>query len=330
MPFSARLARPSGLSIYGLDRVILGEWMADSNHAVHLFGTSVGAFKLIAGCHQNPQQALDTLAELYIAQSYTDGVSRESIADEVDKLVEALIHPSAIEEILSHPRYRYSCGAALCRGMLSSEALWLQNTGVARMAAASLRGRKSLRHHVNRVVFHDNRSEPPLAALDGIATFSVPLTTNNLRQAVLASGSLPSYMHGVTNIEGAPAGTYRDGGLLDYHPVPGNFWSGDGLILYPHFYPYCKPGWFDKFWPGRKATATDMSNVVLITPSEKFYGMTRLGRQPDRRDFAKFEGRDAERQMLWQEVADASHQLGEAFLELTKSGNIAEIARPIP
>lgn len=317
------------LAIYGLDRVILGDWLNHSAAPTHLFGTSVGAFKLAAACHLEPHKGLDRLADLYIEQSYEDGFSREIVAREVTKLLDAVISPELGRQILAHPRYRYSCGAARCLGMLGSENLWVQNVGMTQLAAASLAGRKPLRHFMNRVVFHDDRSTPPVVANDGIATFSVPLSEANLRKAVLASGSLPAYMHGVEDIEGAPKGTYRDGGLLDYHPVPGQFWAGDGLILYPHFYPRCKAGWFDKFWPNRVATGDDMNTVVLISPSKKFFEQTQLGRVPDRRDFGQFKGRDEKRMSLWREVADASHQLGEAFLELVNSGDIAAVAKPL-
>lgn len=61
----------------------------------------------------------------------------------------------------------------------------------------------------------------------------VALNAGNLRQALLASGSIPMVMEGVRDLPGAGAGTFRDGGLLDYHlDLP---YSGDDIVLYPHF-----------------------------------------------------------------------------------------------
>ena len=119
---------------------------------------------------------------------------------------------------------------------------------------------------------------------------------------------------------------YRDGGLLDYHPVPDNVLSPtSGLVLYPHFYPYLIEGWFDKFFPWRKVALSRLDNVVLVSPSSEFVCSLPQSRIPDRQDFYRYKGQDARRQQIWREVMERSEELGAEWLSLTKSGKIADV-----
>lgn len=117
--------------------------------------------------------------------------------------------------------------------------------------------------------------------------------------------------------------------MLDYHPVPGNVWDSEELILYPHFYPYCKEGWFDKLHAKRKASAELMRNVIMISPSQAFLDSTELGRIPDRKDFITYADNDSERIRLWQQVMERTLEMGEEFLELTKSQDWGRVIKPI-
>ena len=68
-------------------------------------------------------------------------------------------------------------------------------------------------------------------------------------------------MEGVRDIPGAGPGTC-DGGLLDYHlDLP---YSGDGVVLYPHFTDKVIPGWFDKGLPWRRGDAVRLQDVLLL------------------------------------------------------------------
>lgn len=323
------------LAIYGLDRAIFSQWLLHTERPIHLFGTSVGAFKLAAACHADPAAGLDALAQAYIAQSYPNGVAADEIEREILTILQVVMGDHSIGEVLSHPQYRFGCGAVRCHGDLASPEPRRQRSACASAALRNLQGRGALRPWLERVVFHDPRSPLPLAlehgvARDGYRTEVVALNVNNIVPALKASGSIPVYMHGVTDIPGAGPGVYRDGGLLDYHPVPGHFWQSEpGLILYPHFYPDCKAGWFDKFLPWRKAAPELLDRALIISPTPAFFAATRLGRLPDRNDFIKFADRNSERVGLWQEVADQSHRLGEEFLALAESGRLPERVLPL-
>jgi hypothetical protein len=109
----------------------------------------------------------------------------------------------------------------------------------------------------------------------------------------------------------APPGRYRDGGLLDYHldlPYP----KVDGLVLYPHFYPYVIPGWFDKTLPWRRARSHRLDNVILVSPSPQWVARLPYGKIPDRNDFRKMD--DVTRQRYWQQVTAETQRLHDAFL----------------
>ncbi|MGH1372298.1 MAG: hypothetical protein ACRBBW_09705 [Cellvibrionaceae bacterium] len=319
------------LAIYGLDRAIFSQWLGSdklqTNQTIKLFGTSVGAFKLAAACHHQSADALDKLSSAYIHQSYPQGVGADEIAKEFKDVQEAVMGGDKIEQILRHPYLRFSCGAVRCHGGLASQNIKRQAASCAKASVKNLTGRQALTKQLDRVVFHDPRDAFELRSRDGYRTEAVALTASNFQPALTASGSIPVYMHGVENIEGAGRGMYRDGGLLDYHPVPGNFWADDELILYPHFYRDCKVGWFDKYLPWRKAEAKLLEQAIVISPSDKFWSMTDLGRVPDRKDFLTYQKNDAERIRLWQQVADLSLQLGEEFLELSDRADWQRVQR---
>lgn len=316
------------LSIYGLDRAIFSQWLPAAEQRILLFGTSVGAFKLAAACRRDAAAALDALADTYIEQSYPDGASRDAIASELQRILQASLGDGA-EEILQHPQFFYHCGAVRARGLLASGARLPQQLAMAQAFLSTPMGRSSHRLSMQRTVFRDPRCPGRLPGRDGFSSVEVDLNADNVMAAITASGSIPVMMHGQQNIPGAPDGWYFDGGLLDYHPVPDNLYTSEGVVLYPHFYPQVKEGWFDKFYRWRNASPQQLSRVLLLSPSSEFWASTRLGRVPDRRDFARYANNDAERIDLWREVADKTHQLGETFLELVSSGDIRQTVRPL-
>lgn len=318
------------LAIYGLDRAIFSEWLQQPGQPeVLLYGTSVGAFKLAAACHQDAAAGLDALKERYIHQSYPNGGGREEIQRELNNITQAIIADQHVEQILSHPAFRFSCSTVRCHGRLASEDPSKQLKASAALAFKNLLGRQMLQGSLERCVFSDPRSQFPFVSGDGFQTHQVPLSEENTVQAIKASGAIPVSMYGFKNIPGAPEGMYRDGGFLDYHPVPANFWDDDGLILYPHFYDHCKVGWFDKMLPWRKASASQLEQVLMISPSQKYIDSIELGRIPDRKDFKRFENNDAERIRLWEQAATQSLALGEEFLELVTSGRLADQVKPL-
>jgi hypothetical protein len=91
--------------------------------------------------------------------------------------------------------------------------------GFALAAAGNAVSRKRLAASMERVIFHNQRDDARWLRddFDAFATHFVGLQADNLRDALLASGSIPLVLEAVTGIAGAPDGAYWDGGLIDYH-----------------------------------------------------------------------------------------------------------------
>ena len=190
--------------------------------------------------------------------------------------------------------------------------------------------RQNLRNTFERTVFYTGKPVNDFTGTDSFTTRHIALTVESLIPAVLSSGSIPAMMHGVTNIAGAESGVYRDGGLLDYHPLPSNLVDvKQGLILYPHFYTHLTEGWFDKFAPWRKVSAQGLDNTVLIGPSDEYVASLPGGKIPDRQDFYQFKNNDSERVSRWTTAKDRGGELGEAFIRLAESGDIASVVEPL-
>jgi hypothetical protein len=171
---------------------------------------------------------------------------------------------------------------------------------------------------VSRALFAADLSSP-ISTCDAYAGDRIALDSGNLAPALLASGSIPGLLDGVRDIPGAPAGVYRDGGIVDYHFDP-RWATGEGLILYPHFGPTLIPGWFDKPFRGRHLDPAALDRVVVLAPSPEFVASLPYGKIPDRRDALRFDSREMRR--YWSTVARESERLGEALTRLLQNGPI--------
>ena len=314
------------LTIYGLDKAIFSEWLANSNNPIDLFGTSVGAFKLAAAAQNNPAEAMTQLANAYIAQFYGDDISVEKVGIETRRILDAFLTEDRVAEILSSSRFNYHCASVRCNGLLASSNITLQKIAMINAFFAALLSRNNLRNTFERTVFYTGSPVNDLIGADQFTTRRVALTAESFIPAVLSSGSIPAVMRGITDITGAEPGVYRDGGLLDYHPLPSNIGEvKQGLVLYPHFYTHLTEGWFDKFTPWRKVQAQQLTNTVIVGPSDAFVQSLPGGKIPDRQDFYHFKHNDSERVRRWTEVKDRSCELGEEFIRLAESGDIAKV-----
>lgn len=318
------------LAIYGLDKAIFSQWLIHSDHPIDLFGTSVGAFKLAAAAQADPAAALTCLANAYIDQHYKGKIEAKQVTAETRRILASFLTEQGIHEVLTSPRFNYHCASVRCQGLLASKNITPQKVAMVRAFLLSFVGRDHLRSTFQRNIFYSGSPSHNFDGSDTFSTYKTALTAENFLQAVLSSGSIPVVMPGVTSIEGAEKGVYRDGGLLDYHAVPCNVAEiSSGLVLYPHFYSYIKETWFDKFFPWRKVKASQLDNVVIVSPSESFVNSLPGGVIPDRGDFYRFQNNDQERVARWIEAKDRSNELGAAFIQLAESGGIASVVEPL-
>ncbi len=317
------------LVLYGLDTAVFSTWFRDRKEPLPLWGTSIGAWKFAAAAQDDPARAFDALKHAYIHQYYSGRVTPARISKESDRIMAAFLHQTRVSEVLSHPFLRIAVGTVRCRHLLASRHRGVQVLGIGTGAVLNRISRNLQRLILERVVFHHPGFDPESVDFSGFPTRFVPLDAHNFQPALTASGAIPYVMEGVPDIAGAPEGMYRDGGILDYHPAVSLSSQRNGLILYPHFYPWIVPGWFDKNNPGRRVTGPVTDRMVLVAPSKTFVSRLPFGRIPDRRDFVRFKGNDADRVAAWETAADMSRHLGDLFLEITRTGRIQQMVRPL-
>ncbi|MBA1147612.1 patatin-like phospholipase family protein [Ectothiorhodospiraceae bacterium WFHF3C12] len=316
---------PKWFVLYGLDRVLWSEWFAHRRRPLSLIGSSSGSWRFAAACQNDPLAALERFEAAYREQRFPHNPPAELVTETARRTMDAMLGSHGVREILGQPGRRLAIVVNRLRGLPAQAPRGRHYRRLALGAVLNLARRDWLGRVVERLVFHVGDADP-LAFSDRLPTRYVPLTEENLRPALLASGSIPRVMAPVLDIPGAGPGVYYDGGITDYHfaePFPGS----DGLALMPHFYPYAVPGWFDKLAPWRRR-GRGLDRTVLLAPSEAFLQRLPQGKIPDRNDFLRLP--DAERARYWKTAVDESRRLGDALSELVAGGRLSRVARPLP
>ncbi len=317
------------LSICGLDNMIFSQWFKERARPLHLFGTSIGAWKFAAAAQKDCRQAFERLKHAYTRQRYNGKVTAAKVATETHRIMAEFLTPAAIDQILSHPFIRIGFSAVRCKSLLASEIKPVQAIGIWSAFELNVLSRSLQRFCFERILFHDPRYDTRVMTAHDFETTPVSLDRDNFAKALLASGSIPLVMEGVRKIPGAPKGTFRDGGLLDYHPVFSLGPDCSGFILYPHFYPEITWGWFDKKFSKRRATGQAVDRIILLAPSKEFVSSLPFGRIPDRQDFIRFKGQDDDRIAAWDKAADMCQSLADEFMEAVESGAIRDRVQKI-
>lgn len=315
-------------TIFGLDRYLFERFLPQSDRQVTLYGTSIGAWKLSAATMPNPGDAFEKMAARYIAQTYDTSSTIQDVLDHANGILDSFLSAENIAHSLQHEKYRLHLGTVRCHGLLGCENRHLQMLGMAWAGIKNAIRPTLLKNQFERVLFSDSRAPISLGNLSDYDSSWHGLNEKNYRHAMLASGAIPYVVPGIRDIPGANKGVYRDGGVIDYHPL-GHFLPREpGIVLYPHFYPYVVPGWFDKSFRSRRANALQMDNVLLVAPSDEFVKTLPYQRIPDRKDFNRLDTQA--RQKAWRDALTRSHELGHALDELIASGNIAAEVKLFP
>lgn len=317
---------PKWFVLYGLDRYLFGDFFSALPHPLATLGSSAGAWRLACLGLRDPVAAIDRLAYHYSRQQYSTRPLMQEISHEARKLVDIVLGEDGAAQIVGNGRVNVHIVADRARGLLASDRRALLMSGLGLCAAANVLSRRTLRMSFERVIFHSGELAPGLAGLQDMPTRSVPLGTQNVREALLASGSIPLIMEGVRDVPGAPAGVYRDGGITDYHfDMP--FLAGDDLVLYPHFHARIVPGWFDKALRWRRVDPAHFHNVLMLVPTPEFVRALPCGKIPDRKDFATMDYDT--RFVCWQRALTESERLAEEFAAMVESGRGLERIRPL-
>jgi hypothetical protein len=312
---------PKALGIQGLDLALFGEWLPRFERERSLIGASIGSWRFASACLPDPVEGLERLGRLYNEQSFAKGVTMAEVTQSCVKMLDDLLQ-GRDASVLSNPHYRLNIMIVKSHGLLALDHRGSLGLGLGSVIANNLIGRARLSRHFERLIMHVARLAPPLSTLTDFPSRSLHLNESNLRQALLASGSIPMVMQGVMDIPGVGPGTFRDGGLLDYHlDLP---YSGSDIVLYPHFTDKIIPGWFDKTLPWRRGDLGRLQDVVLLAPSREYLATLPFGKLPDRSDFKRFVGKDKERQAYWRTAMENSRRLGDEFVELADTGRLAD------
>jgi hypothetical protein len=322
---------PKWLVLSQLDRVIFGEFFRERRDPLFLLGSSIGAWRFAAASQKKPLAAIALFEDAYIAQSYQPKPSAAEVTERSYEVLDAFLPKEGLEAIVHHPTHRLSMLAVRSRGPAASDRQLMLSLGLGGAGLGNIVSPRALKLFFERTLFYDPRSKPPFLTAPSFPAQAVSLTAANARHALMASGSIPLVMSGISQIAGAPAGVYRDGGIIDYHlNVPFLPDTDDQLVLFPHFEERLIPGWFDKHLPWRKPDAARMSHALVIAPSPEFIAKLPFQKIPDRTDFMRFQGRDAERFQYWRKVIHECQRLADELHEVITKGRIAERVRPLP
>jgi hypothetical protein len=201
---------PKWLVLAGLDRVLFGEVLQGRTRPLHLIGSSIGSWRLACLAQKDPVAALERFAEAYIAQRYPPKPPASLVSTTSQGILDVLLGEDGEAQVLNHPWARLHVLTTRCRGLTASDQPPLQLMGLALGALGNLVSRRTLGLQLERVIFHGAGDTSPFLGLSDLPSVHLPLTRENLRPALLASGSIPLVMSRV-RIPGAGPGVYRAG-----------------------------------------------------------------------------------------------------------------------
>ncbi len=316
---------PKWLVLSQLDRALIDSGVLATAPHLHLLGSSIGAWRAICHAQADPTAAIDRFEQAYIHQSYSAKPTTREITAKSRAILDQVLGSDGAAQILTHPRFHLAVMTVRAKGPAALEARALQAVGLGLAALANAVSRRALGRFFERALFYDPRRPPPFLAWQDLPMQAIPLGATNLGPAVLASGAIPMVLDGVRDISGARPGVYRDGGVTDYH-FDAALDDDGALALYPHFYPYLVPGWFDKKL-GRRAGAACLDNVLLLCPSPAFVERLPRGKIPDRSDFVDMD--EATRIDTWKTVVAACERLGDELRDAVDRDRVAALVQPI-
>lgn len=317
---------PKWFVLAGLDKFVFSEFFNHREKPLQIIGSSAGAFRFACFAQKDPLAAINRLATRYSHVEYSEKPTIREITLSSLELLDYVLGDCGIDEIINNPVIKAHFIVARCKGLTRFENKPMQMTGLLASAGANAVKRTFLQRFYERYVFASPTSDLTIHDPNNMPTHTVNLAKNNLAQALLASGSIPIVIEGVEDINGAPKGMYRDGGIIDYH-FDLTFGPEKGLVFYPHFYPTPIPGWFDKSLKRRLPHKSSYDNVVMAVPSEEFVASLPYQKIPDRKDFENMP--TEQRIAYWQTVINRSDELGEAFATLTQDPDVANKVKPI-
>jgi hypothetical protein len=317
---------PKWFILKALDQYLFGEFFKDRQKTLHTLGSSAGAWQMACFAQKDPVAAVQRLADFYSQETYSEKPGPQEVTDKARILVKRFLGENGAAEIAGNPVIQTHILTNRCIGLVGRESRGLQLTGLVLAATANLISRKTLRLFFERLVMH--AGEQSFFRFNDHPTQTARLTPTNVEDALMASGSIPLVLSGVTAIEGAPPGMYRDGGIVDYHFDVPFLAPQEGLVIYPHFSHTVTPGWFDKILKYRKVNPRHYDNVVLLTPSRELVSQLPYGKISDRKDFQHLDA--VTRLKYWNTVIHEGERIAQALAELVHNGRGMDSIQAFP
>lgn len=316
---------PKGIGIQGLDQAVFGDFLLRAPRQRTVIGSSIGAWRFASIVAWGAKAGTERLAELYTQLSFHKKMTREDVAAVCKDMLTDLVG-SQQEQLINHPELHLTVLSVKARHLFQSDKALPLLTSVAGIVSSNAVARRHSRYFMERVISQP-ASGQQFQVQDDFTTHYQTLNTGNALDWLMASASIPGVMSAVRGIQDAPQGSYRDGGLIDYHlDLPFN---SQGIVLYPHFTDTITPGWFDKMFKNRKANPENQARTLLLSPSAEYLQSLPLGRLPDRKDFT-LKGLDQQQRIqMWNQCTAESQRMGDEFLEMVEKQNFPQFIQPL-
>ena len=314
---------PRWLGLVGADRA-LKSYLAQRRTPLPTLGASSGAWRLAAMAADQSGEAYQELIHEYIEQRYEGKPTPEEVSEVCRDYLARLFTPGRIESALNNATFQLNFTTALSAKERPSKV----HTMVSLFKACLLNAvdRRLLGRSYQRAIFsrfpHPDGS-PLSQAWDAIPSISVALSPQNFLPGLLATGSIPTVLSGVSAIVGSAPGHHFDGGLVDYHFEI----EATGPVLYPHFSSDPVPGWLDRFPPYRKIRQEARSQLCIVMPTDEMVARYAAHTYPSR-DHFKFFSND-ERIRMWQSTVKENQLLEKELNLCLESGDLARISEPL-
>jgi len=316
---------PKGLGIQGLDQAIFGDFLAQAPQRRTLIGSSIGSWRFASIAAWGAKEGTERLAELYTNLYFHKKMSRQEVGQICRNMLLDLMQGKE-QQLVEHPDYHLTVISVKAQHIFQSDRSLPLLASVAGIIGSNAVARKHNRLFMQRVI-----SQPEMGTQfkvdDEFTTHYQALNLSNVTSWLMASASIPGVMAAIRDIPDAPKGSYRDGGLIDYHlDLP---FQSQGIVLYPHFSDSITPGWFDKMLKKRKANPENQARTLLLSPSIEYLQSLPLGRLPDRKDFT-LKGLDQKQRIqMWNQSVAESQRMGDEFLEMVEKQNFPQLMQDL-
>ena len=317
---------PRWIGLVGIDRALIRFLRSRRQSRLPLLGASSGAWRVAAMSCDESGAAYDELEYEYIHQRFEGKPTPQAVSQKCE---------SYLSKIFTQERLNYAIESSPFHANFTT-AIFPRELPTQRQIFTSLLGLPVLNavdRNLMRVVFQrglfsagPHPKASPLAvhpSWDAYPTRQVTLTPRNFVPALLASGSIPFVLAGVSAIPGAGPGHHVDGGLLDYHFEV----ESEGPVLYPHFSHDPLPGWMDRFPPFRRLSRKARSNLCLIVPSEEQLAKYPGNFYPGRVDFKRFS--NDERIRRWSITAAQNVEMERELTACLEADDLVRISEPL-